>query len=208
MRDLRLGLCAAMSVVVVCWTALAGAQQADHSPTTRPAVAIYVVAGMPAPTLEPAAPAGPKVILAAWEDGQIIWSEHAIRGGPPYRTGRFDPKSLTQLTGDLGKQGAFEKQELTRPHYGPDSSYTVIRIVSGRQRLELRSWHELCEQNPKLIATAGGITALDGRDRDEVLRSQPVEYREYRSIWSGIRTATKSWIPRDSKPWEGAPRID
>lgn len=208
MRGLRLGLYAAMSVAFACWTTLVGAQQTHPSPTTRPAVAIYVVAGMPAPTLEPTAPAGPKVILAAWEDGQIVWSEDAIRGGPPYRTGRFDPKSLAQLTDDLGRQGAFDKKELARPKYGPDSSYTVVRIVGGRQRLEMQSWHELFEQNPKLIATAGGITPLDGRDREEVLRNQPAEYREYRSIWSGIRTATKSWIPEDGKPWEGSPHID
>lgn len=29
----------------------------------------------------------PDLIFAAWPDGQVVWSRHRLRGGPPYYVG-------------------------------------------------------------------------------------------------------------------------
>ena len=118
---------------------------------------------------------GPRIVAALWNDGRVVWSESPVRGGPPYRQGRFELGKLNALLARLASQGAFTNASLTRAWFGPDSSFTTITIADGARRLTLRSWHELYE-GTNTVATSFGLEPLAGRNRDEVLRSQPVFY--------------------------------
>lgn len=146
---------------------------------------------------------GPKVVAALWSDGKIVWSESPMKGDQPYRQGRFSREKLDSLLASLENKGAYGDKALARAWFGPDSSYTTIAIEDGQRRLKLRSWHESFEQSTNLVATAGGITSLRGRKREDVLRQQPEEYRRFRETWSEIREAVATLIPNSGEPYDG-----
>ena len=143
------------------------------------------------------------VIAALWRDGRIVWSEARIKGGPPYRQGRFPREKLDSLLDTLEREQVFSDAGQLRRSFGPDSDYTVIAIDDGRRRVRLESWHELFEQNTNLVATAGGVGALNGQKREEVLREQPESYRRFRETWSEIRHTVDALIPKTGKPYVG-----
>jgi hypothetical protein len=57
-----------------------------------------------------------EIIFAAWPDGFIVWSGDGLRGGPPYRAGRVDPKIVRLDTmrehGGRGQAGYESRQAL------------------------------------------------------------------------------------------------
>src|SRR6266511_3971069 len=50
------------------------------------------------------------VIACIWPDGRAVWSRDRSRGGPPYFTGRIDPKRLTELIATLDSKGIFARK--------------------------------------------------------------------------------------------------
>jgi hypothetical protein len=175
---------------------MAAAQAATNVPT----LIIYRFAGGPARTGEISFP----VITALWSDGQIVWSESRIKGGPPYRQGRFAPEKLESLLATLEGKGVFKDAARFRGNFGPDAGYTIIAIDDGRRRLRIESWHELVEeQNTNLVATAAGISTLGGAKREDVVRKQPEAYRRLRDTWSEIRRAVGALTPKTGEPYAG-----
>lgn len=162
----------------------------------EPLVAIYTAGGM-RPT-----PAEEHVILLIWPDGRATWSEKPIAGGPPYQGGHIKPAALKDALAKLEKQGLFNDETLRRAHYGPDAGYTVIKIHDGSRSLRMASWHELYEVNPKVVATAGGLTGIGNRTREEILSEQPEDYRRYRSAWRTIRETFAVLLPPAGTPIE------
>lgn len=168
--------------------------------TNAPALTIYHSVFRPRAAGETRYP----VIAAVWRDGRIIWSEARLKGGPPYRQGGFSREKLDSLLDTLERKQVFSDAGQLRRSFGPDSDYTVIAIDDGRRRVRLESWHELFEQNTNLVATASGVTGLNGAKREEVLRSQPESYRRFRDTWSEIRRAVEGLIPKTGEPYEGS----
>jgi hypothetical protein len=142
---------------------------------------------------------GPQVLVAVWSDGRVVWSKDDREGGPPYREGRIPVERVRKLLDAQAATGVFGDAALDRAHFGPDSHFTVIAAADGRRRLCLRSWHELFEANPNLVATEGGVTALEGRDRAAVLAAQPEAYRRYRRTWADLRAAIRGLIPAEGR---------
>ena len=148
----------------------------------------------------------PRIIVAIWKDGRVIWSEaeDALRGGPPYFEGSIDPKVLAEFLAEVDNKGWFNDPVSKQHHWGPDSSWMKITILTDSGKtLSMGSWHELFEDNPNLVADATGITALDGRDRAQVLAEQPEDYRRFRAIWSELRNRLQELIPAERKIVEG-----
>jgi hypothetical protein len=143
------------------------------------------------------------VIAALWPDGQIVWSESQIKGGSPYRQGKFAPEKLDALLDTLERKQVFRDAAQFRGSFGPDAGYTIIAIDDGRRRLRMESWHESFEQNTNLVATAAGITTLRGAKREDVLRKQPEAYRRFRDTWSEIRQAVAALIPKTGDVYAG-----
>jgi hypothetical protein len=71
----------------------------------------------------------------------------------------------------------------------------------------MESWHELFEQHSNLVATAQAVTSLDGRNRDEVLREQPQNYRQFRNTWSEVRDKVAELIPLKGDPYNDNPPV-
>lgn len=165
---------------------------------TPPAIAVMIEGH-----LEPE----PRILAAVWPDGEIIWSKNATDGGPPFLVARVDAAKVREFLARLEKEQVFRKNEDFLVHLGPDASYHTLRLRSGKQQVELSSWHELFEENPKLIATSHGIEPLDGRKRDEVLRADTKEYQAFRQLWHDIRSFTKGLVPKEGKPYGKALKL-
>lgn len=142
----------------------------------------------------------PRVIIAIWKDGRAVWSQDPLGGGPPYQTANVDPEQLATALKELESAGVFRDPTLNDNHFGPDADYTVIAVADAHRALRMRSWHELFETDAKLVVTSHGVSALDGRDRQEVLRSEPESYRRYRRTWKDVRAKFAAIIPKEGRP--------
>ena len=138
----------------------------------------------------------PRVIVALWADGRIVWSDNSIEGGPPYREATLEPARVEELLKNLEERDVFADPGLSsRLYFGPDSTWSAIVVLHDGKYLNMQSWHELFEQRPNLVGTAQGITSLGQRSREEVLADQPEEYREFRRVWSVVKEALLALIP-------------
>lgn len=145
----------------------------------------------------------PRGLVALWADGKIVWSEDQKDGGAPYRTAKMDAEKLRAFLAKLEQQGLFKKGPDFLRHFGPDGSYHGIRVRSGKKVVELASWHELYERNPKTVATSHGLEGLDGRDRAELLKGDTKDYQEFRRLWLELRVFVKGLVPKEGAKFEG-----
>ena len=190
-----------ISVMLVLFgpVALAVGQQGDARPitTAENVLAIYNENhGLHSPSHA-------RLILAIWGDGSAVWSDDRVQGGAPYRSGRIDPARLTSLLASIDRDGYFADESLAHVRFGPDSQFTTILVAAGKMRMKMQSWHELAEAGGKIVATKGGLTALNGRTRLEALSKEPSEYLHFRLAWSELRESASALIPSDSKPIDG-----
>ncbi|HXV63050.1 MAG TPA: hypothetical protein VEK15_20285 [Vicinamibacteria bacterium] len=148
-------------------------------------------------------PGTTQLVVAAWGDGRIVWSDDPLEGGPPYRTAAFPSAQLETLLARLDEDGIFDIEELAHPQFGSDSPFTSILVKLGAKRLELRSWHELHEKGSQAIATSRGIVAREGRRRLDVLRSDTPEYLFFRLVWAELRARATSLIPKSGNLVDG-----
>lgn len=149
----------------------------------------------------------PAIILAAWPDGHIVWSDDRLAGGAPYHAGRVDPKKVTALLARFEKDGLFADKKLNDAHFGPDSKVNHVFIKSGNKQVEMRSWHEGFEVHDGLVVDHKGAAALEGRRRLDVLREAPADYLYFRLVWSETRTKLSDLIPGESSISAGTPRM-
>lgn len=142
-------------------------------------------------------PPDPGVVVAVWTDGRIVWSAKRQDGGPPYEQGSIGPENARSMLDEI--RSAFlmttGRDSVDWSSFGPDSDYTVIALMDGPSRLRLRSWHEQFEANPNLVVTDWGVTELGDRSRDEVLAEEPEDYRQFRALWSFVRSRASAVIP-------------
>jgi hypothetical protein len=145
----------------------------------------------------------PGLILAAWPDGHIVWSGDRLKGGAPYRAGRIDPKKVAALLERFKKEGLFSDETLNQAHFGPDSEFHTVFIKTGKQQVQMQSWHELFEESDNLVATERGVSALEGRRRLDVLRKATPEYLYFRAVWSETRSRLSGLVPAESTATAG-----
>ena len=140
------------------------------------------------------------MILAAWTDGRVIWSNDRLNGGPPFRQGRIDPK---RVTAELARfaDGFFAKKEIWATGPGSDS----IRLIAktGKSRFQAAAWHELFEADGKLMMKSGSIATLDGEPRLQALRKEPSEWLFFRAVWNDARLRLASLVPESGEPCAG-----
>jgi hypothetical protein len=143
------------------------------------------------------------LIMIAWGDGEVVWSENMRKGGAPYRFGQIDSTKVERLLQRIAQRGIFEDALLKRSYVGADAPFTSLFIRSGDERVEMQSWHELSEDNDRVIATSSGLEPLSGRRWTNVLRREPAEYLYYRLMWAELRELLMELRPIDSKPIDG-----
>jgi hypothetical protein len=147
--------------------------------------------------------AGPGLILAAWPDGQMIFSADRS-GDPPYRTGRVEPNAMAALADRFEQDGLFADTKL-KGNLGFDARYHTILIRSGKRQVELVSWHEAGEAMGRWVDDGEALCLLDGRRRLEVLRGSKADWLFYRFVWSETRGRLCDLIPAESAPIKGMP---
>src|SRR6185436_14795307 len=75
------------------------------------------------------------VIGCIWPDGRAVWSHDRTNGGPPYFTGRIEPKRLAEFIASLDAKGIFARKVWFR--VGIDSPRHDINIFDGQRRVAL-----------------------------------------------------------------------
>ncbi len=134
------------------------------------------------------------IIVAAWDDGRILWSDDRLRGGPPYRGAQIGASRLTELLSRFDEDSLFDIDVLSHPHFGPDTEFTTIVLNSSGKQLKMESSHELVEEKGGIVREYGTVFS-DKRPRFEVLREEPNDYLFYRFVWAEIRARALSLIP-------------
>lgn len=135
-----------------------------------------------------------KLVVVAWDDGRILWSQDRLHGGPPYRAARIDASRLNDLLSGYEEDGLFEIDALTRAHLGPDSEFTTMILKANGKQLEMRSWHELMESSGRSIVRKVGVVSSTS-PRLRVLQDEPNDYLFYRFVWTEIRARALELIP-------------
>jgi hypothetical protein len=148
-----------------------------------------------------AAAGTPAIILAAWPDGRMVWSEERLRGGAPYRAGRVDRRKVAALLERFDRDGVFSDEKLNEAHFGPDSQFISLFIKSGAKKVKMQSWHELFEASGGLVVTSTGASSLNGPRRLE----EPADYLVFRLIWSETRALLAGLVPSESREHSGTP---
>jgi hypothetical protein len=159
---------------------------------------------VPAPAIEIVSTGSRHVdaaILRVWRDGRVVWSADPISGGPPYRVGAGDPAKIAGALAVLSAEGRWTKDYRT----GPCARWTRI-LVRGDDGpiIDVGSWHEVVEQDPRLFAGAGSMQSLEGRPRAEVLAEQPAEYLAFRARWDRVKRALLAVTPPSGEPLDAA----
>ena len=149
----------------------------------------------------------PKLVVAVWPDGTIVWSKNWIAGGTPYLKGKIEPTSCSTLLKRLDHDGYFANESLSNAHFGPDSQFTSILIKNESKKLEMQSWHELFELSGKIVCTSGGSTGLKG-NRLESLANDTKEYVHYRLAWAELRLMINQLIPTTGQTTNGDIHMD
>lgn len=138
----------------------------------------------------------PRVIVAIWPSGDVVWSGDRVAGGAPYSKGRVDPTDVARVSRDVHEAVASVEH---RARNVPDSSYVTIRASVDDEAIELRSWHVGFEQNPKLMASGnGGIAPRAGRAQEEVMAEWTDDYRAFRAAWDRAMRACEAIVPREA----------
>ena len=135
------------------------------------------------------------LLICAWEDGSVVWSQNKQAGGPPFLKGKIEPKAFDHTISQLKSIGVFDVTLLREIHFGPDSEFTTILIRDGDQVLKMQSWHEVYESGGKTIAASHGVTSLNGSKLLAALSNEPSKYLAYRIAWLEIRLACANLIP-------------
>ena len=166
-----------------------------------PAIAVFTESmGLVAPGTD----SGPHFLTALWIDGRTVWSRDQQSGGAPYLTARIEPFRVQELLKQFEERGVLKKPGPRRSWFGPDSSCHVIWLSSGDRHTRLETWHELFEHNPKLVVINGSVGSLNGRSREDVIRSDTKEFRDFRRLWADLRAAVTALIPAAGEPYSRA----
>ena len=142
----------------------------------------------------------PRILMAAWPDGRIVWSVDQTKGGPPFRESKVTPAALRAILAKFEKAGVFREDGFRHSWLGPDSTYHSIWLSDAGKHTRIETWHELFEANPNLIVIDGAVTTLDGRKREDVIASDTKEFQEFRKLWSDLRADLKGLTPKLGKP--------
>ncbi len=145
----------------------------------------------------------PRLILAAWHDGHVVWSDDQLRGGPPYRTREVEPKVIEELFARFARDGMFSSSRLNASYHGPWEAHTSILIKNAEREVLMSSWHETVEHSGKVVAAGSGLKPVEGRSRLSILSDQFSHYLFFRAVWSETRLQLRELIADEGKEVDG-----
>jgi hypothetical protein len=166
----------------------------DASTGEAPLFALWCVAGN---SPRQAGENSPGVVVAAWSDGRVVFSQDRSSGGAPYARTQVDPVEIARI---LARARAALVELKDAGTLIPDAGYTSILLSAPEPGIVVSSAHEDFEANTNLIATEHGIEALDGRDRETVNHAQSPRFRAFRAGWQDATQAIRGLIDAQAAP--------
>lgn len=137
------------------------------------------------------------VLLQVWSDGRIEWSGDTVRGGSSMRRATVDPTAVSRAIEAIRDTVLHGGRWTGEVRTGPDAEVTTVQVRQGDTLIvDVGSWHERFELDPRLVVTASGVEPLDDRSRDEVLAQQPDDYRLFRRRWDEVLGHLRRLVPR------------
>ena len=124
---------------------------------------------------------GVQLILALWDDGTIVWSDDQTRGGPPYRRGRLEGRSLTELLACLERDGRFDDRNLLQSRAAIDSKFTTILARWKGRELQM-------QLGPEMESAPDGL--------------EP-KHQRFLRVWKDVRTRANRLLPAEGVVVEG-----
>ncbi len=189
--------------LVICFAVLL--PLCGHCADSAPALAVFDESfGLVVPGTD----TSPRLSVAIWQDGRIIWSRDQSRGGPPFLSARVEPQQVQALLDRFERERVFDAKSFRHSWFGPDSSFTSIWLQSATQHTRLQSWHEGFEMQPHLVALSSGVQPLNGRTREDALRKDTKEYQRFRQIWSDLRSSISALIPKHGDAYAGSTALN
>jgi hypothetical protein len=135
-------------------------------------------------------------LLQMWIDGRIAWSDDIVRGGLPLHTATIEPAAVIGAIETIRNSVLLGGSWTGEVRTGPDAEVTTAQVRDGETLIvDVASWHEGFEADPRLVVTATGVEPLDGRSREAVLAQQPADYRLFRQRWDEVLNRLRRLIP-------------
>lgn len=187
------------------WTTL-GANGRAEEPRSRPITKANTILAIYTEDWGLFSGGSPKLIVAVWEDGRVIWSKDTLHGGGALCQGSVAPQKVAALLKQLTVEKQFTDNSYQRSHFGPDSQFTTILVKAKSRKLALSSWHEL-EESEHLIATDVGLEPLGDRKREDVAKQFSPAYKRFRATWSSLRSRILALKPSERAPAVGKVRM-
>jgi hypothetical protein len=145
------------------------------------------------------------VAVALFPDGTCWRGADPSLGGPPYEVRRVAPERVAAFARD-----AFERIDAlawVEPYVIPDAGWAELVVRGGERETCLVSCALLFEANPELVALSTGVTALDGRSREEALAGEPEAWLALRAAWSELSARARALAAEgEPLPDASAPR--
>lgn len=144
---------------------------------------------------EKGGPADPQVVVALWQDGTVVWSRDRLRGGRPYGSATVARDRIARIVADAAERGRLTEGNVFWQYVATSSPVKTVFVRYHGRFLYMSSCHEWAEADSGIVATARGLEPLDGRERREVLASQPPEFRERRVMWERVKATVEEAMP-------------
>lgn len=157
---------------------------------------------MKPPAIEVNSSAGP--LLQVWPDGRIAWSGDMAQGGSALKTATVPPDTVLKTIDAIRSSSLLGGPWIGDVRTGPDADVTTVKVRDhGALIVDVGSWHERFEADPRLVVTAAGVEPLGDRSREAVLARQPADYRLFRRRWDEVLGRLRRLVPTSDRKTGG-----
>ncbi len=146
----------------------------------------------------------PGIVVAAWEDGTVVWSADKLKGGSPYFKSIVDSEELATAITSMCEAKANLPANTHTDYRGPSSPETTILLGSESCNIYWHSWHEIWEATGRHVALERGIYPLPPGETVENMRanySSP-HHIAFIEAWKDVKEAALRLIPEDTSEVE------
>jgi hypothetical protein len=138
-------------------------------------------------------PQGPYLILAAWPDGTVIWSENRGSGGPPYYTAKIPVEKFQARIKRIDEAGFFYDTEFNgKGYFAYDAGEVNMVVNAGEKKFKSYSALEIFEGPPD-----------ESRLKVTSLKHEDAARLRFRLYWNELRNHMMALTPAKGEPIKG-----